>query len=123
MVSQLHCAVLGVICQMDAVQLLKDNEGCCQLRMSVLSVLNSSPVSLIEPLIHRKTHSVYLIVFDSLGQGFHLNSLIKLVFMQQVYEVIQRALMEAHFRVQCTHALKNLHTASTQSPGGRRGGS
>lgn len=42
--------------------------------------------------------------------------------MQQVDEIIQRALMEAHFRVQCTHALKNLHVTGIQSPEGEESG-
>lgn len=64
----------------------------------------------------------YLVVLDGLSQGFHLNSLIQLVFMQQVNEIIQRALMEAHFRVECSHALKNLHAAAIQSPRTRTDG-
>lgn len=42
--------------------------------------------------------------------------------MQQVDEVIQRALMEAHFGVERTHALENLHTTGVQRPGTRAGG-
>lgn len=57
----------------------------------------------------------YLVVLDGLSQRFHLHSLIKLIFMQQVDEIIQRAFMKAHFRVERTHALKNLHTTGVQS--------
>lgn len=39
--------------------------------------------------------------------------------MQQVDEIIQRAFVEAHLRVEGTHALKNIHTASIQSPANR----
>lgn len=41
--------------------------------------------------------------------------------MQQVDEIIQRALMEAHLRVECTHALKNFNAAGIQSPRIRAG--
>lgn len=58
----------------------------------------------------------YLVVFDGLRKGFHLNSLIQLIFMQQVNEVIQWALMEAHFRVKRSHSFENLHAAGVQSP-------
>lgn len=36
--------------------------------------------------------------------------------MQQVDEIIQRAFVEAHLGVEGTHALKNIHAASIQSP-------
>lgn len=72
MVSQLHCAVFSLICQMDTVQLLQDktNErnfmfkntlGCLQLFFFVTK---------------SEALSCYLIVLDGLGQRFHLNSLI-----------------------------------------------
>lgn len=60
----------------------------------------------------------YLIVLDGLCQRFHLNRLIQLVFMQQVNEIIQGALMEAHLWVECPHTLQNLHSARAQSPEG-----
>lgn len=40
--------------------------------------------------------------------------------MQQVDEIVQRALVEAHFRVECPHALKDLHAAGIQSPTNQR---
>lgn len=60
----------------------------------------------------------YLIVLDGLGQRLHLHRLVQLVFMQQVNEVIQRALVEAHFRMQRPHTLENVHAAGFQSPAG-----
>lgn len=36
--------------------------------------------------------------------------------MKQIYDIIQRAFMEAHFRVKGSHALKNVHAAGVQSP-------
>lgn len=36
--------------------------------------------------------------------------------MQQVNEIIQRALVEAHFRMQRPHTLENVHAAGLQSP-------
>lgn len=62
----------------------------------------------------------YLIVLDGLGQRLHLHSLIQLVFMQQVDEMVQRALVEAHFRMQCAHTLEDIHTTGIQSPTGKK---
>lgn len=65
---------------------------------------------------HTKSVFCHLIVLDGLSQRFHLHGFIELIFMQQVNEIIQRALMEAHLRVQGTHALKSVHTTGIQSP-------
>lgn len=58
----------------------------------------------------------YLIVLNGLRQRLHLHSLVQLVFMQQVNKIIQRALVEAHFRMQGAHTLKNFHATGLQSP-------
>lgn len=60
----------------------------------------------------------YLVVLDGLSQRLHLHSFIQLVFMQQVDEIVQRALVEAHFRMQCAHTLEDIHTTGIQSPMG-----
>lgn len=39
--------------------------------------------------------------------------------MQQIDEIIQGAFMEAHFRVKCSHPLKDLHAAAVKSPATR----
>lgn len=62
----------------------------------------------------------YLIVLDGLSQRLHLHSLIQLVFMQQVDEIVQRALVEAHFRMQCAHTLEDINTTGIQSPIGEK---
>lgn len=62
----------------------------------------------------------YLIVLDGLSQRLNLHSLIQLVFMQQVDEIVQRALVEAHFRMQCAHTLEDIHTTGVQSPIGEK---
>lgn len=58
----------------------------------------------------------YLVVLDGLCQGLHLHCFVQLVFVQQVDEIVQRALVEAHFRMQRSHALENVHAAALQSP-------
>lgn len=59
--------------------------------------------------------SCYLIVLDRFSQWFHLNSLIQLVFKQQVNEIIQGTLVKDHFRVKCAHPFEDLNTARVQS--------
>lgn len=127
MVSQLHCAVLSMICQVDTIELLsrtvrnKEFIGfACLINMRInkqIDVLvNLNPVCSDNSGSNTKSVFFYLIVLDGLSQRFHLHSLIELIFMQQVNEIIQRALMEAHLRVQGTHALKSVHATGIQSP-------
>lgn len=102
MVGQLNCAVFGVLRQVDAVELLK---GTIKLSM-LKSVKTRVP----------RYSFTYLVILDGFSQRFHLHSLIQLIFVQQVDEIIQRALVEAHLRVEGTHALKDVHPAAIQSP-------
>lgn len=58
----------------------------------------------------------HLVVFDGFGERLHLHRLVQLIFMKQIDEEVQRALVNAHLRVQRPHALVHLHPALTQSP-------
>lgn len=60
--------------------------------------------------------SVYLVVLDGLGERLHVDRLIQLVFVQQVDQEVQGALVHAHLRVQRAHLFVDIHAALRQSP-------
>lgn len=56
----------------------------------------------------------HLVVLDGLGERLHLDRLVQLVLVQQLDEEVQRALVDAHLRVQRAHLLVRLHAALAQ---------
>lgn len=99
-VSQLHGAVLRLLRQVDAVEVLQERAD-----------------GQTEQVRHKSVKSLFttnLIVFDSLGQRLHVDRLVQLVFVQQVDEEIQGTLMDAHLRVQRADLLVDLHAALSQ---------
>lgn len=101
-VSQLHGAVLRLLRQVDAVEVLQERADGQTERVRHQSV--------------KSLFTTNLIVFDSLGQRLHVDRLVQLVFVQQVDEEIQGTLMDAHLRVQRADLLVDLHAALSQRP-------
>lgn len=101
-IGQLHGAVLRLLCQVDAVEVLREG-GDGQTE-------SNSPQTAPELV------NTNLIVFNSLGQRLHVDGLVQLVFVQQVDEEIQGTLVDAHLGIQSADLLVDLHAALGQSP-------